>query len=210
MPKHMLDLFSGLGGASEAMLKAGWDVMRVENNVLLANVPNTYHTCIFDWWAEVKILLRAGHKIPKLDLIWASIPCTAFSQGYNAPRSIALREGIDYESTDGFKHAMTMVELVREIIDTLAPRYWIVENVVGSRHYFEPYFGKPTKYGPYLLYGIHPALHILPSDISGHKKDDSAWSSDPLRANKRSYIPLWLSNAVCQSIEAQKTLCYFD
>lgn len=210
MTKHMLDLFSGLGGASEAMIEAGWDVMRIESNVLLADVPNTHHTCIFDWWAEVQILLRAGREMPKLDLIWASIPCTYFSNAYNAPKSKAIRDNIDYEATAGFKHAMSMVELVREIIDTLAPRFWIVENVVGSRQYFEPYFGKPTKYGPYLLYGVHPALHILPSDIIGHRKDDSAWSSDPLRANKRSLIPKWLSDAVCQSIEAQKTLFYFD
>jgi site-specific DNA-cytosine methylase len=37
----MLDLFSGLGGASEAFVRAGWEVMRIENNPLLSEVPNT-------------------------------------------------------------------------------------------------------------------------------------------------------------------------
>ena len=40
MTHEMLDLFSGLGGASEAMLNHGWDVLRIENNPELALVPN--------------------------------------------------------------------------------------------------------------------------------------------------------------------------
>ena len=40
--KYMLDLFSGLGGASEAFVDCpGWNVLRVENNPLLSGVPNT-------------------------------------------------------------------------------------------------------------------------------------------------------------------------
>ena len=44
---RMLDLFSGLGGASEAMLQSDdWEVIRVENNEeLLGHVPRTF---IFD------------------------------------------------------------------------------------------------------------------------------------------------------------------
>jgi len=40
--KHMLDLFSGLGGASEAMVRDDtWSVLRIENNPLLGGVPYT-------------------------------------------------------------------------------------------------------------------------------------------------------------------------
>ena len=40
--KHMLDLFSGLGGASEAMVQDDtWSVLRIENNPLLGGVPFT-------------------------------------------------------------------------------------------------------------------------------------------------------------------------
>ena len=35
----MLDLFSGLGGFSEAFVLAGDEVVRVENNPLLSEVP---------------------------------------------------------------------------------------------------------------------------------------------------------------------------
>ena len=37
----VLDLFSGLGGFSEAFLRAGDEVVRVENNPLLQEVPCT-------------------------------------------------------------------------------------------------------------------------------------------------------------------------
>jgi len=42
-----------------------------------------------------------------------------------------------------------------------------------------------------------------------HKKDDSAWSSDPLRANKRALIPYEISNACREAIENTKTLDYW-
>ena len=46
----MLDLFSGLGGASEAMLANGWEVLRIENNPELALVPNTKIMCIYAFY----------------------------------------------------------------------------------------------------------------------------------------------------------------
>jgi site-specific DNA-cytosine methylase len=38
---RVLDLFSGLGGFSEAFVQAGDEVVRVENNPLLSEVPHT-------------------------------------------------------------------------------------------------------------------------------------------------------------------------
>ena len=38
---RVLDLFSGLGGFSEAFYRAGDEVVRVENNPLLSEVPCT-------------------------------------------------------------------------------------------------------------------------------------------------------------------------
>ena len=37
----MLDLFSGLGGASESFVLAGWDVTRIESNSRFFNIPHT-------------------------------------------------------------------------------------------------------------------------------------------------------------------------
>ena len=43
MRKHFLDLFSGLGGASEAFVQDldNWTVLRIDNNSLLGGVPFT-------------------------------------------------------------------------------------------------------------------------------------------------------------------------
>ena len=38
---RVLDLFSGLGGASQAFLDHGHDVVRIENNPLLSGITNT-------------------------------------------------------------------------------------------------------------------------------------------------------------------------
>ena len=48
MNKKMLDLFSGLGGASESFLNNGWEVMRIEKNPALALVPNTKILDVYD------------------------------------------------------------------------------------------------------------------------------------------------------------------
>ena len=45
----MIDLFSGLGGASEAFVRDGWTVIRIENNMLLSGVPHTRMLDISRW-----------------------------------------------------------------------------------------------------------------------------------------------------------------
>ena len=81
MKKHFLDLFSGLGGASEAFVNDfdNWSVLRIDNNPLLGGVPYT----IIDDVTKVAKSVRIYHKA-KIDCIWASPPCRDFSLGYNA------------------------------------------------------------------------------------------------------------------------------
>ena len=44
-----IDLFSGLGGASEAFMRSeSWDVVRIENNPELSFVPNTITQSVLD------------------------------------------------------------------------------------------------------------------------------------------------------------------
>ena len=86
----MLDLYSGLGGASQAFADRGWEVVRVDNNPLLADVP---HTEIND----IMSLLRPYHFDLPFDFIWASPPCVEFSTAYSAPGQIAKRENRDFK-----------------------------------------------------------------------------------------------------------------
>ena len=90
--KKILDLYSGLGGASEAfLLSKRWDVMRIENNELLNQVPNTQ-------MADVKELLNhlQNSQLPldhRVDVVWSSPPCLEFSQAYSHPARL-LREPV--------------------------------------------------------------------------------------------------------------------
>ena len=131
----VLDLCSGLGGASEAFANhPHWEVVRIENNELLADVPHTRLLEVQHWldWLPGIILEMGGNP----DLIVAGPPCLQFSNAYGSPRSIARREGIPYEpNTD-------LVEDCIEIIEFCQPSYWIIENVAGAVNDFKIHLGR--------------------------------------------------------------------
>jgi len=200
----MLDLFSGLGGASEAFLNNGWEVKRIENNPALALVPNTTIIDVYDLGQLLDIEIAMGHVPSQATLVWASPPCTDFSDGYSSPKSIAIRAREDYDPTE----AIALVKETKRIIDLLQPKYWIIENVRGAIKYLTPILGKPQMIiDSIVLWGRFPKF-AMPSDFK-HIKDDKAWSTDPMRANKRALIPYAVSDACRQSIENTKTLDYW-
>jgi len=88
MRKHFLDLFSGLGGASEAFVQDldHWTVLRIDNNPLLGGVPFTIIDDIRNIKPNYGVYLDA-----KIECIWASPPCREFSNGYSSPKSIHIR-----------------------------------------------------------------------------------------------------------------------
>ena len=192
----MLDLFSGLGGASQAMVEhPDWTVIRVDNNPLvLEECPDTI---ICDILNDDDM----NRKFPvffQCDLIWASPPCTEFSDAYAAPLPTAKRNG------EEFHPDMSLLEKTLRIIDLVKPRHWIIENVRGSMPYFHEYVGSPrVKIPPYYLYGDFPLFHVnLPA---GYKKAD-AWSRNPLRSNIRAKIPWQISEGVRQTVQYQNSI----
>ena len=191
MPR-MLDLCSGLGGASEGFLANGWDVVRIENNPLLADVPHTQLLDIFEWDYEAE---------EPFDLIWASPPCREFSTAYAAPRSVAQREGREYQPD------MSILLKVIEIIDYFRPKHHVIENVSGASKFFTPIIGSPPRQivGPFFLWGYFPHI-IMDFDWTHSKADGDTWSSDPLRANRRGKIPFEVSVQLFRSITGQKSL----
>ena len=193
---RVLDLFSGFGGWSEAFLTLGHEVMRIENNPLLKDVPHTNLMCVKefrDWIIEQQ---ERGYALARPDLILASPPCLEFSNAYNAPRARALRGNLDH------KPNMELVEVTLEIIQLLCPKYFIVENVNGSQKYFEPYFGKPKqKIGPYVLYGKFPEILVRSGQLPTKAEKDKRHS--PLRSNHRAKIPLPLSMGALTAILEQ-------
>lgn len=199
----MLDLCSGLGGASEAMMKnPSWEVQRIENNHALNFVKNTTFMCVKKLATQIRKqqMIYVELVCSEIDLIWASPPCVEFSLAYSAPKPRAQREGIP------FTPDLSVVEACKEIIDLIHPKYWVIENVRGAIKDLKPLLGNPRLIiGPYVLWGNFPLFDVLPADLKSKFEEDT-WSSDPLRANKRALVPYKLSQALRQAIETQKTV----
>ena len=191
----MLDLFSGLHGASAAFEEHGWDVISIEKNTELVA---THHMDIL----EEKNAIIDMYKNEQIDFLWASPPCHEFSQGWSAPRSIAAREG----RLDGYDPDMSTVFATLDIIRECKPRYWALENVQGACRYFMPYLGEHRiKLGAAYIWGNFPRLGF--KEISrGYKTEQDTGSYDKLRSNKRAKIPYWISDQVRRSVQYQMML----
>jgi len=181
----MLDLYSGLGGASEAFIEAGCHVIRVDNNRDL-EVRNTVYAD-----ASYAFNLVSDEKF---DLIWASPPCLEFSGAFLAPAPTALREGRP------FSPDLRDVHKAHEIIKWLKPRYWVIENVAGSIRHLEPILGEPSQIiGSFVLWHNLPRI-VVCRDFKHSKYDNDPGQHDPLRSNKRAKIPIEISRAVLEAV----------
>lgn len=194
--RYMIDLFAGLGGASESMMQdRGWDVCRIDNNPLLSGVERM-HIKNVDELVVHKDVFDDG----EIDLIWASPPCREFSQAYGAPGPIAKRAGIE------FTPDLELVEIALELIEESKPKYWVIENVVGSIKHFAKLGLKPRQIiGPFVLYGNFPLIHIQPG-YKHKKSENDTWSTDPLRANRKALVPIEISRGLKEAIQDQKSI----
>jgi site-specific DNA-cytosine methylase len=164
MPK-MIDLFSGLGGASEAFVNAGWEVLRIENNPLLGEVPHTLMLDIFEFrdWVESTLAVYP-EAFDDIELIWASPPCTDFSLGYSAPKAVYSRQNC----TAPYQPNMELLNVAMDIIEMIKPRYHIVENVRGACPHFLPIVGRfRQQCQAYFFWGNFPSFVPGPFTIAG-------------------------------------------
>lgn len=111
----MIDLFSGLGGASQAMVKKGWEVITVDinsefNPTICCDVRN--------------FLVYWDGRSP--DLLWASPPCDEFSKSQKPW----------YGFPTPSRESLELVFCVLEIVRVIKPRFWILENVIGMQKWF--------------------------------------------------------------------------
>jgi len=191
--KHMLDLCAGFGGASEAFhLDQAWEVLRVDNNPLLKDVENMEIIDIFEDNFDINR--------PKWDYIHASPPCREFSVAYSAPKSVSAR------SKTPFSPDLSIVKRCLEIIQFHRPKFWSIENVVGSIKDLHPILGEPRFIiGPFVFWTNLP-YPIIPPNFKHSKYEEDPHSSDPLRANHRALIPLEISRALLSSISDQTFL----
>ena len=194
---RVLDLFSGLGGFSEAFVLAGDEVLRVENNPLLSEVPHTTMQDVLDMRDRLHIYHAQGEPIREYDVLLAGVPCDEFSMAYSSKRSKAQRAGEEWNPS------LELLEATLDIIRITKPRYWVIENVHGSQRYFAQCGLTPRqKHGAHVLYGNFPMFHT--ENLPTKADRDQRWSE--IRSNHRAYIPLQLSSNLRKAIIDQKTL----
>ena len=110
---RVLDLFGGLGGFSEAFVRAGDEVLRVENNPLLSEVPHTTIQDVLEVRDRLTLYHAQGSPIREYDVLLAAPPCREFSLAYSSPRSVAQRNG------EEFHPSMELLEAILDIILSL-------------------------------------------------------------------------------------------
>lgn len=205
--KVFIDLFSGLGGASQAFEAApDWRVIKIDNNrELLEHNRGLQIMDISDTDEVIRMIEtqfpnRCHLNCDKL-VIWASPPCTEFSYA-NANRH-SLQDPDDFD--------MTLIEASLDIIDHFHPDHWIIENVHGAVPIIQQEFGiMPTQsIGSIVMWGKFPSIGIRTRDSWVHRKLD-AKGSRALRPNNRAKIPLAVSEGLLSSIESQTTLFDFE
>ncbi len=199
--KIMIDLFAGLGGASQAFSDdPEWSVIRIDNNrellehtygLIISDVGNVERTL-----AIINSLLNVHRGSIKKLVIWASPPCNQYSFA-NLNRD-----------PDNFDN--TLLEATLEIIDALNPNAWIIENVKGAIETFNDIIGLPwcQSVGPVFLWGQFPQLAFEDAKNRHHKKMLNC-GTRKLRPNLRALIPYPISLAYKNCIDYQKTLADF-
>lgn len=177
----LLDLCCGLGGASAGFRSLGWDVLTLD-------IQPAFNP---DFVADVRSWSYPAH-LPFPDVVWASPPCVEFSRA-------DLPFYRDSASPD-----MSIVFGCLDVIFSLSPRFWVLENVRGAIPFFRPFLGSPrASFRPYFFWGFFPDVGS-PSSISWRSKESVAGSS--CRSAVRAVIPFSLSRSFALACMGQRVL----
>jgi hypothetical protein len=184
----VLDLFSGLGGFSQAFLDRGHRVLRIDNDARFQDIP---HTVIMD--------VRHYKPDHHFDVVLASPPCTEF-----APWAMPASWHPDRNPTP----SLELVEEAIRVIRSARPRFWVIENVRGSVRFLRPILGRPVCRSPQYLWGEFPILYQTGMNVGKNNgrlpvgKGKETLPPGPMRPAIRSKIPLVLSMSLCLAMEA--------
>lgn len=200
---HVLDLFAGLGGFSQAFAESPrWDVTTVE-------IDPGFDP---DITADV-FTLRPSDFDAEFDVILASPPCTRLGKMALSNAYFDGDEPNHPEASDHVSLAYHTLGLIRG----LSPNYWFVENPPGK---LRNYFGDPTGTVTYCQYGMeyqkrthlwgdHPPMTYR-SCVEGQECHISTPRSDerhpndsiPADSSEASKVPYDLSEAIREACEA--------
>lgn len=172
----MIDLFSGLGGASAAMRDRGWDVITVDSE-------DKFKPDVVGDIAEMQL-----EPTTQVDLVWASPPCTEFART-SMPWTRKRMTG---------PPSLALVEAALRIVDEIKPTWWILENVRGAVPYLRD-LSLLGHAGPVYMWGEMPRGFIAALKqlrIAPYKERLSG-----LRPDLRSKTPREISELVALSVE---------
>jgi len=201
---RMLDLFSGLGGASQAMEEGEkWEVTTVDNQEKFEP----------DICTDV-LKLSPNDFEENFDLIWASPPCDRFTVA-QIGRYWDKEDGLYMPKSSEVVNRINLVYHSLFLINELNPDYWFLEN---PRAMLRNIIGEPRatitycQYGddkmkPTDLWGKHPPSFPYRKCNSG----DGCHESSPRgsktgtqglkTSEERAKVPYGLSKTVKKSIE---------
>jgi site-specific DNA-cytosine methylase len=196
--KLLIDLCSGLGGASEAFMHSkNWVVLRFDKDPRFAGVlPNTHFIDLTDPLQAILILqdfvktsIKTHGDFEEI-VVWASPPCTEFSLANpNRPSDPDLR----------------IVKTCIHVIELLEPDAWLIENVKGAISHFRPLLGEFSQnIDAFFFWGSFPLISLR--DRVKHHKPQNHSSANPLRPNLRAYVPMHISQGFLDGLDCQTTL----
>jgi hypothetical protein len=173
MTKPMaIDLFCGLGGWTEGLLAAGYDVIGFDNE------RHVYGEHRYPAQLVIQdVLTLHGKQFAGVDLIVASPPCQAYS--YRAmpwKRAKALPPPDNALFDSCFRIQREAIEAAGRHIPL------VVENVKGA----QPWVGRArARYGSFYLWGDVPAL--LPIGNPKKQQGDPSWFYDNYENSARRF-----------------------
>lgn len=197
---RVLDLFSGLGGFSEAFVKRGHNVVTVDfdkkfNPTIVADVRDLTQNDLLGPW----------------HVVLASPPCNAFSVA-SITRYWDNSLGIPIPKNVKTLEAIELIGHTIKLILELHPIYWYLENPRGM---LRRILGKPQQetffasWGDFVrkptdIWGIHaPMKWFEPGWYEPTPRGAKCSGTVALRRNpaKRALIPFGLSLAICKACE---------
>jgi len=179
----VLDLFCGMGGWARAFVENGHDVTGIDIVDYSTVYPGKFIR------ADLLTFTPEG----QFDLVVASPPCTDFSKA-SMPKTWIAPSRYPPDVRKGIRLFMR----AREIIDTLRPEYWVIENVRGAQkfvgkadfHIGSRYFWSSVDFKIFWMHGS--------TDVHGK------WKMPPRkdRPALRSMIPYSISRSLEEATKA--------